>query len=53
MTAVREVARQPEIDAANAATARQAARLEPHWRVMHQRAAATDVGFARWVGDVR
>jgi 5-methylthioadenosine/S-adenosylhomocysteine deaminase len=45
--------RQPEIDAAIAATARQAARLEPYWRAMYQRAAATDVGFTRWVGDGR
>jgi hypothetical protein len=40
-----------EIDAAVAATARQAARLEPYWRVMHQRAETTDVGFTRWVGN--
>jgi 5-methylthioadenosine/S-adenosylhomocysteine deaminase len=46
-------ARQPEIDAAIAATARQATRLEPHCRTMYQRAAATDVGFTRWVGDGR
>lgn len=46
-------ARQPEIAAAIAATARQAARLEPYWRAMYQRAAATDVGFTRWVGNGR
>jgi hypothetical protein len=46
-------ARQSEIDAAIAATARQDARLESHWRTMYQRAAATDVGFTRWVGDGR
>jgi hypothetical protein len=46
-------ARQPEIDAAIAATARQTARLESYWRTMYQRAAATDVGFTRWVGDGR
>jgi 5-methylthioadenosine/S-adenosylhomocysteine deaminase len=45
--------RQPEIDAAFAATARQAARLEPYWRAMYQRAAATDVGFTRGVGNGR
>jgi 5-methylthioadenosine/S-adenosylhomocysteine deaminase len=44
-------ARQPEIDAAIAATGRQAARLEPYWRAMYQRAAAMDVGFTRWVGN--
>jgi hypothetical protein len=43
--------RQTEIDAAIAATARQATRLEWYWRTMYQRAAATDVGFTRWVGD--
>jgi 5-methylthioadenosine/S-adenosylhomocysteine deaminase len=46
-------AHQPDIDAAVAATARQAARLEPYWRAMYQRAAATDVGFTRWVGNGR
>jgi 5-methylthioadenosine/S-adenosylhomocysteine deaminase len=46
-------ARQPEIDAAIAGTARQAARLEPYWRAMYLRAAATDVGFTRWVGNGR
>ena len=46
-------ARQPEIAAAIATTARQAARLEPYWRAMYQRAAATDVGFTRWVGNGR
>jgi 5-methylthioadenosine/S-adenosylhomocysteine deaminase len=46
-------ARHPEIDATIAATARQVARLEPYWRTMYQRAAATDVGFTRWVGDGR
>ena len=45
--------RQPEIDAAIAATTRQATRLEPYWRAMHQRAAATDVGFTGWVGNGR
>jgi hypothetical protein len=45
--------RQTEIDAAIAATARQAARLESYWRTMYQRAVATDVGFTRWVGDGR
>jgi 5-methylthioadenosine/S-adenosylhomocysteine deaminase len=44
---------QPEIDAATAATARQAERLEPYWRAMYQRAAATDVGFTCWVGNGR
>jgi 5-methylthioadenosine/S-adenosylhomocysteine deaminase len=45
--------RQSEIDAAIAATERQAARLESYWRTMYQRAAATDVGLTRWVGDGR
>jgi 5-methylthioadenosine/S-adenosylhomocysteine deaminase len=46
-------ARQLEIDAAVAVTARQAARLEPYWRAMYLRAAAMDVGFTRWVGNGR
>jgi 5-methylthioadenosine/S-adenosylhomocysteine deaminase len=46
-------ARQPEIDSAIAATARQAARLEPYWRAMYLRAAAMDVGFTRWVESGR
>ena len=46
-------ARQPEIDVALSTTARQAAWLEPYWRAMCQRAAATDVGFTRWVGSGR
>jgi hypothetical protein len=45
--------RQSEIDAAIAATERQAARLESCWRTMYQRAAATDVEFMRWVGNGR
>lgn len=36
-----------------AATTRQADRLEPYWRAMYDRAAATDVGFTRWVGTSR
>jgi hypothetical protein len=45
--------RQSKIDAAIAATERQAVRLESYWRTMYQRPAATDVGFMRWVGDGR
>jgi 5-methylthioadenosine/S-adenosylhomocysteine deaminase len=45
--------RQPKIEAAIAATARQAARLEPHWRAMYQLAAATDVEFTHWMGNGR
>lgn len=34
-----------------AATARVAGRLEPYWRAMYRKAAAVDVGFARWIGQ--
>ena len=42
-------ARMPAVRRELAATAAAAERLEPHYAEMYRRAAATDVGFSRWV----
>jgi 5-methylthioadenosine/S-adenosylhomocysteine deaminase len=42
--------RQPQIDRDLAAIAAGAARLEPYYRAMYQRACAEPVGFTRWAG---
>jgi 5-methylthioadenosine/S-adenosylhomocysteine deaminase len=41
--------RMPAMHRELAATAAAAKRLEPYYREMYQRAAATDVGFTRWL----
>ena len=42
-------ARMPAVHRELAATAAAAGRLEPHYAEMYRRAAATDVGFSRWL----